>query len=178
MLKNRISQKFIKYKLSTLPFRSYLKQARRPIPLSLPTMNLIVANLHQKNLAFTNKIYLSNSTYSALFPPGATSPIPLLQIHNHIYLAEVSNGVQENEIALNGLQRRAGQLALFDSLVPQPYTPPPTSPLASITFALDFVSKKSEKPKTLPVVNADDLVESFRSTHEMQVSELVYWQDN
>ena len=141
-------------------------------------MNLTVANLPQKNLAFTNKIYLSNSTYSALFPPGSASTIPLLQIHNHIYLAEASSGVQENGIALNGLQRRAGQLALFDSLVPQPYTPPPTSPLASITFALDFVSKKSEKPKTLPVVNADDLVESFRSTHEMQVSELVYWQDN
>jgi len=136
------------------------------------TISLVVGGLPLKNQAFNNKVYLSPNTYSQTFAPMSTV-IPLLRVGSYVYLAEAHHSVLDGQIGMNSLQRKACRLQMEEPTVVTCVDGGPETTLANITFSVDLLVKKKSadgKPsRNLKQVDCDDLLDSFRSIHEMQV---------
>ena len=136
----------------------------------MPSVSLKVDNLPKNNLAYSNLVYVSPSTFTALsgLPPPApggspsSAPLTLIGIGSHVYGCASHKDVPDDVLALNGLQRKAGQVTLQQQLSVASYRPDPQSCLATLTVAVDFLAKPKEKVQA-KVVNTDDLAKEFQS---------------
>jgi vesicle-fusing ATPase len=113
-------------------------------------LKLQVGNLPSNRLALTNKIYISQQNYeqvAAFYAQHNVPPIDqgtkayLVRVQNHPYAVEGNQQIENQQVALNGLQRRFAQLSLAAPVVLTPYQPYPPAPLATVVFAVDLLAK-------------------------------------
>jgi len=136
---------------------------------------LQVSNLPSNRLALTNRVYLSpplfGSLLEALGPESANSSPPLILVGPHTYVAEGNHDVPDDSIALNGLQRRFGQLSLANKVEIRPFRPPPNFALATMEVEVDLLSKKSTggPPRE---IDTDRLANDFLLNYEGHVFEV------
>jgi vesicle-fusing ATPase len=148
-------------------------------------LKLQVGNLPSNRLALTNKIYISteNQTHIANFyaghsvPPLANSQNSfLVALNGHPFAIEGHPQVPNDQVALNGLQRRFCQLSLATGIVITPIQPYPPAPLAACEIAVDTLQKskspgpadRKAKPKEL---DSDRLAQTVLMVLEYQVLE-------
>src|SRR3569623_1986882 len=113
-------------------------------------LKLQVGNLPTNRLALTNKIYVSNENLQHIANFYASHSVPplanangayLISLNNHPFAVEGHPQVPNEQVGLNGLQRRYCQLFLATAVILQPLQPNPPSPLARIEFAVDTLLK-------------------------------------
>jgi len=134
-------------------------------------MNLNVGNLPENRLALTNKVYLSPTTLSTLFPDHKHKKLlPLIYVDSHIYAACAHKGIPPNIIALNGLHRRYCQLALNASVQVRPFEPTKNFVLGSIEISVDLLAKKGNRGGAIDI-DTDRLKNGVLLEYEGQVFE-------
>jgi vesicle-fusing ATPase len=149
-------------------------------------LKLQVGNLPSNRYALTNKIYVStdNLTHIANFyaghsvPPLANSQNSfLVALNSHPFAVEGHPQVPNDQVALNGLQRRFCQLSLATGVVLTPLQPYPPAPLASCEISVDTLAKskassssadRKAKPKE---IDSDRLAQTVLMVLEYQVLE-------
>jgi vesicle-fusing ATPase len=112
-------------------------------------LKLQVGNLPSNRLALTNKIYVSQENLSNIanfyaghkIQPLANSQAYLVLLNAHPYAVEGHAGIPNDQVALNGLQRRFAKLSLATAITLQPLQPYPPPALATIEFAVDTLAK-------------------------------------
>ena len=113
-------------------------------------LKLQVGNLPSNRLALTNRIYCSQNNYDQVASFYAQHKVPpidqgskayLVRLQDKPYALEGHKDLEDNQIALNGLQRRTGMLSLAAPVTLIPYQPYPPPVLATIVFAVDLLVK-------------------------------------
>lgn len=99
---------------------------------------LQVGSLPSNRLALTNRVYISNSNFS-LFESFGGGQLLVSLGSNALYVAEGHSSVPDDQIALNGLQRRFCQFSLNTRTEVKKFTPPPNFALASLEFSVDLL---------------------------------------
>lgn len=116
-------------------------------------LKLQVGNLPSNRLALTNKIYISTENMTqmasfyakhdvaALSGSSADNACHLVSLNGMPFAVEGHAQVPNEQVAMNGLQRRVAKLSLATAVTLQPLVPYPPAPLASIVFAVDTLAK-------------------------------------
>lgn len=140
-------------------------------------MKLEVGGLPSNRLAYTNKIYISPDNSKSIggyyqqhnIPVGKTM---LVEVNGHPYQVEAHPQVPNNEVALNGLQRRFLNLSLSTTVSLKPFVPGPNLALATLEIAVDLLSKKKADPKAKPKeIDTDRLATIVLTVLEEQIME-------
>jgi vesicle-fusing ATPase len=118
-------------------------------------MKLAVGNLPSNRLALTNKIYISQNNLaqiSSYYEKNnvAVGKSMLITVNSHPYQVEAHPQVPDDQVALNGLQRRFLQLSLNTQVALTPFVPDSSIALATCEFAVDTLAKKKPDPKSKP----------------------------
>jgi vesicle-fusing ATPase len=119
-------------------------------------MKLAVGNLPSNRLALTNRIYISPANLDQIkgyyeknnVPLGKTMLVNLMD--KHPYQVEANADVPNDQVALNGLQRRFLQLSLNTVIGLAPFVPSSNIALASLELTVDLLVKKKPEPKAKP----------------------------
>ncbi|KAG7367550.1 vesicle-fusing ATPase [Nitzschia inconspicua] len=139
-------------------------------------MKLAVGNLPSNRLAWTNKVYISQENLSGISSYYVKNNVPqgksmLVEVHGHAYQVEAHPEVPNNEVALNGLQRRFLQLSLGTPVKLNPFVPTSNIALASLELGIDLL-KKSRDPKAKPKeIDTDRLAQATLLVLEEQIME-------
>jgi len=134
----------------------------------MKTLLLQVGNLPSNRLALTNRVYLNPQTLSTISSsPEQTSPVTIVTVASVPYTAEPHPSISPDEIALNGLQRRYGQLSLSAKVEVNIFVPPHDALLSGLEIDVDLLSKKSSggngnKPKE---IDTDRLMEDVKRNY-------------
>jgi vesicle-fusing ATPase len=140
-------------------------------------MKLAVGNLPSNRLALTNKVYISQDNLDQIQGYYTKNDVPvghslLVEVNGHPYQVEAHPQVPNNEVALNGLQRRFLKLSLSTQVKLQPFVPSSGIALASLELTVDLLSKKKADPKAKPKeVDSDRLAQAALMVLEEQVME-------
>eukprot|EP00429_Kryptoperidinium_foliaceum_P039055 CAMPEP_0176171156 /NCGR_PEP_ID=MMETSP0120_2-20121206/87617_1 /TAXON_ID=160619 /ORGANISM="Kryptoperidinium foliaceum, Strain CCMP 1326" /LENGTH=746 /DNA_ID=CAMNT_0017508967 /DNA_START=135 /DNA_END=2371 /DNA_ORIENTATION=+ len=118
-------------------------------------MKLNVGNLPSNRLALTNKVYISQENLSQISSYYAKNNVPvgksmLVEVSGHPYQVEAHPQVPNDEVALNGLQRRFLQLSLSTPVKLNPFVPSSSLALATLELTVDMLAKKKPDPKAKP----------------------------
>ena len=119
-------------------------------------MKLAVGNLPSNRLALTNKIYVSQENLDQIQSYYIKNNVPvgksiLVNVNNaHPYQVEAHPQVPNDQVALNGLQRRFLQLSLNAQVSLTPFIPSSSIALATLELAVDMLAKKKPDPKAKP----------------------------
>ena len=147
-------------------------------------LTLKVGNLPTNRLALTNKIYISadNMQQMASFyakhnvpslnaAKGSSGACHLVSLNGHPYAVKGHPQVPNDQVALNGLQRRFAKLSLAAPVSLQPWHPYPPPPLATCEISVDTLSKAASKnPKAKPKeLDSDRLAQTVLLVLEEQV---------
>jgi len=144
-------------------------------------LKLQVGGLPNNRLALTNKIFISQQNYeqvAAFYAQHKVPPIDqgatayLVKVNDKPYTVEGHKDIDQAEVGLNGLQRRNAQLSLAAPVIMTPYQPYPPPALASITFAIDLLSKSKAPPgskKHQKEIDTDRLAQTVLMVLEGQV---------
>jgi vesicle-fusing ATPase len=144
-------------------------------------LKLQVGNLPSNRLALTNKIYISTENLQNIAnfyaqhkvaPLGNNSEAYLVLVNSHPYAVEGHAGISNDQVALNGLQRRFAKLSLATAVTMQPLQPYPPAPLAQLELAVDTLAKTKSAPnaKTKPrEIDCDRLAQTCQLVLEDQV---------
>ncbi len=133
---------------------------------------LQVGNLPSNRLALTNRVYLNPQTLSTISSsPEQTSPVTIVTVASVPYTAEPHPSIAPEEIALNGLQRRYGQLSLSAKVEVCIYVPPHDGILSGLEIDVDLLSKKvtggnGNKPRE---IDTDRLMEDVKRNYIGQI---------
>lgn len=128
-----------------------------------------IANLPQPKLAFTNRVYVSPSTFQQLAGPvslNAKDPTANIRVDQLIYLASPIDGVQDGDLAMSMPQRKNGNLATGQDLTVTTFQPTSEVALTAISIGLDLLVKKEGVKVT---VNAEELAEAFKEQFANQI---------
>ena len=140
-------------------------------------MKLAVGNLPSNRLALTNKIYLSQDNLGGIQSYYDKNNVPqgksmLVEVAGHPYQVEAHPQVPNDQVALNGLQRRFLQLSLNTPVKLNPFVPTSNLALASLELAVDFLAKKKADPKAKPKeIDTDRLAQAALLVLEEQIME-------
>jgi len=141
-------------------------------------MKLEVGGLPSNRLAYTNKIYISPDNTKSIGSYYEQNNIPvgktmLVELNGHPYQVEPHPQVPQNEVALNGLQRRFLNLSLSTAVRINPFVPGPNLALATLEIGVDMLSKKkSGDPKAKPKeIDTDRLASTVLTVLEEQIME-------
>ena len=146
-------------------------------------IKLQVGNLPSNRLALTNKIYISAENMqqvAGFYAKGNVPPLNssrskdachLVLVNGRPYAVEGHPQVPNDQVALNGLQRRTAKLSLATTVTIQTYQPYPPTPLATLEISVDLLSKTSKpNPKAKPrEVDTDSLAKTVLLVLEEQV---------
>jgi hypothetical protein len=118
-------------------------------------MKLAVGNLPSNRLALTNKIYISPENLAQIQSYYDKNNVPvgksiLVTVDKHPYQVEGHPQVPNDQVALNGLQRRFMQLSLNAQVSITPFVPASNIALATLELAVDMLAKKKPDPKSKP----------------------------
>mmetsp|Transcript_34882 Transcript_34882/g.84395 ORF Transcript_34882/g.84395 Transcript_34882/m.84395 type:complete len:763 (+) Transcript_34882:432-2720(+) len=140
-------------------------------------MKLSVGNLPSNRLAMTNKIYISQDNLDSIAGYYAKKNVPqgktmLVKVDGHPYQVEAHPQVPNNEVALNGLQRRFLQFSIQYQATIDPFIPDTNMALATIEFAVDLLAKKKPDPKARPKeIDTDRMAQAALMVLEEQMME-------
>lgn len=143
-------------------------------------LKLQLGNLPSNRLAFTNKIYVSPDNLQNIanfyaqhkVSPLGNSQAYLVTVNSLPYAVEAHAGIPNDQVALNGLQRRVAKLSLATAVTMQPMQPYPPSPLATVELAVDTLAKSKAAPnsKAKPrEIDSDRLAQTVLMVLEDQV---------
>lgn len=118
-------------------------------------MKLAVGNLPSNRLALTNKVYISQENLAQIAGYYEKNNIPtgksmLVEVGGHPYQVEAHPQVPNDQVALNGLQRRYLQLSLSAPVKLNPFVSNDSLALATLELSVDFLAKKKADPKVKP----------------------------
>jgi vesicle-fusing ATPase len=118
-------------------------------------MKLAVGNLPSNRLALTNKVYISQENLSQIEGYYTKNNVPvgksmLVEVSGHPYQVEAHPQVPNDQVALNGLQRRFLQLSLNTPVKLNPFVPASSLALAALEMSVDLLAKKKPDPKVKP----------------------------
>jgi vesicle-fusing ATPase len=140
-------------------------------------MKLEVGGLPSNRLAYSNKVYISPDNSKSIggyyqqnnIPVGKTM---LVELNGHPYQVDAHPQVPNNEVALNGLQRRFLNLSMGTAVKINPFVPGANLALATLEIAVDTLSKKKADPKAKPKeINTDNLANTVLTILEEQIME-------
>jgi len=141
-------------------------------------MKLEVGGLPSNRLAYTNKIYISPDNASSIAGYYEKNQIPvgksmLVEVNGHPYQVDAHPQVPNNEVALNGLQRRFLNLSLATSVKINPFVPHTNLALATLDLSVDLLTKKkTADPKAKPrEIDTDRLATTVLTVLEEQIME-------
>jgi vesicle-fusing ATPase len=140
-------------------------------------MKLAVGNLPSNRLALTNKVYLSQDNLSSIASYYEKNNVPqgksmLVEVAGHPYQVEAHPQVPNDQVALNGLQRRFLQLSLNTPVKLNPFVPTSNIALATLELGIDLLAKKKPEPKAKPKeIDTDRLAQATLLVLEEQVME-------
>jgi len=100
------------------------------------SLELAVVRL-SKDLAFTNKVFVSPSTLTALGIPS-NKKRPVVQVGPHPYVVEAHPYVKDGQIGLNRFQREETELSLAAPVSVKNFRPPSNFVLDTIEFSVDL----------------------------------------
>jgi len=144
-------------------------------------LKLQVGNLPNNRLALTNKIYISAENHEQIanfytqhkVPPiDQSTKAYLVRVNDRPYAVEGHTGIENQQIGLNGLQRRTAQLSLSAPVTLTPYQPYPPAQLATVVFAVDLLAKSKAPPggkKHQKEIDTDRLAQTVLLVLEGQV---------
>lgn len=120
-------------------------------------LKLQVANLPSNRLALTNKIYISPENMTQMnhfFAQHNVEPVcggtaHLVTLNGHPYAVEGNSGIANEQLALNGLQRRFAKLSLAAGVTLLPL-PRPAAPMAILELTVDTLSKAATAKGSRP----------------------------
>jgi len=144
---------------------------------SVGGLQLAVGNLPSNRLAFTDRAYISEKVFRAvakgISPEQTPNPV-LITIGNHPYACEGHPKVPDNEVALNGLQRRFCQYSLGTPVTIRPFVAPPNFALATLELSVDLLAKsKATRPGAKPrEFDSDRLANDVLLAYENQIFEV------
>jgi len=113
-------------------------------------------NLPASNLAYSNKVFVSNKDYQALLARYSREPV-LIELNGFVLVAQKHDSVQEG-IAMSKFQREMAKISLVDSLQAKLYTPPDDFYLSSVELEIEVLVKKGRKIE----VQEEELEAKFR----------------
>ena len=141
-------------------------------------MKLVVGNLPKNSLAYTNRIYISPGNFDQIrgyyeknnVPVGKTM---LVNVNGkHPYQVEGQKDVPNDQVALNGLQRRFLQVSLNTMMVLDPYVPSSSIALTTVEYSVDLLQKKKPDPKSKPrEIDTTRLAVTVLTTLDEQIME-------
>lgn len=128
------------------------------------SLKLAVDNLPSNRLAYTNRVYVSPNTFTALSSTSKGN-FTLAKVHSRPWAIEGHASVPDDKIAMNALQRRFLQLCFGTAVTVKPFSPPPNFSLATLEIAVDLLAKKSSgrgKPREIDTDRlANDMLTNF-----------------
>ncbi len=137
--------------------RNNKKSGRKTFPTNefITNMKLSVGNLPSNRLALTNKVYISDENLSQITSYYTKNNVPvgksmLVEVSGHPYQVEAHPQVPNDQVALNGLQRRFLQLSLNTPVKLNPFVPSSSLALAALEMSVDMLTKKKPEPKAKP----------------------------
>ncbi|VEU43794.1 unnamed protein product [Pseudo-nitzschia multistriata] len=141
-------------------------------------MKLEVGGLPSNRLAYTNRIYISPDNAAGIGGYYEKNNIPvgksmLVELNGHPYQVEPHPQVPNNEVALNGLQRRFLNLSLSTTVKLNPFVPSSNLALATLELAVDLLAKKkATDPKAKPKeIDTNRLATTVLTALEEQIME-------
>eukprot|EP00397_Hematodinium_sp_SG-2012_P017093 GEMP01017465.1.p1 GENE.GEMP01017465.1~~GEMP01017465.1.p1 ORF type:complete len:725 (+),score=152.88 GEMP01017465.1:42-2216(+) len=128
-------------------------------------LRLVSANLPEKQLALTNKIYTSRQDATALNPSRATNTY--VEIKGYVFLLEPSDLLKQGEIALNKVHREAAKIGISAEVMASPFSPPKNFELSYIKLQVDhFIRQQSKQEiKGEPL---EEILKKLFSAHVFQ----------
>lgn len=141
-------------------------------------MKLSVGNLPSNRLALTNKVYISQDNLAQISSYYTKNNVPvgksmLVEVSGHPYQVEAHPQVPNDQVALNGLQRRFLQLSLSTPVKLNPFVPTSNLALAALELTVDLLAKKKPDPKVKPKeMDTTRLAQAVLLILEEQVMEL------
>ena len=141
-------------------------------------MKLAVGNLPSNRLALTNKVYISQDNLSQIESYYTKNNVPvgksmLVEVSGHPYQVEAHPQVPNDQVALNGLQRRFLQLSLSTPVKLNPFVPTSSLALATLELSIDMLAKKKPDPKAKPKeVDTTRLAQAVLLVLEEQIMEV------
>lgn len=131
----------------------------------MTTFSLKVTNLPSPNLAFGNRVYVSKRTFADIARSGhcqisESNPYVNVAIMQKdlVFMASPIDGVPDDGIAMNSLQRKCGSFTLSQVLTVSVFFPTSEEALNTMTIGLDLFAKKSGVKAEFDV---KELTESF-----------------
>jgi len=141
-------------------------------------MKLAVGNLPSNRLALTNKIYISpdnSNTIAGYYEKNqiVVGKSMLVELNGHPYQVEAHAQVPNEQVALNGLQRRFMNLSLSTTVKVNPFVPSMNLALATLEISVDLlVKKRNADPKAKPKeIDTDRLAQTVLTLLEEQIME-------
>jgi vesicle-fusing ATPase len=140
-------------------------------------MKLSVGNLPSNRLALTNKVYMNPENLGQIAAYYEKNDVTggktmLVDINGHPYQVEAHPQVPQEEVALNGLQRRFLQLSLSTQVSISPFVPSASIALAALEFTVDTLAKKKPDPKSKPKeIDTNRLAQTVLLVLEEQIME-------
>lgn len=141
-------------------------------------MKLTVGSLPSNRLGMTNKVYISQENYNGIAGYYTKNSIPvgksiLVEVNGHPYQVDAHAQVPNDQVALNGLQRRFMNLSLSTPVKINPFVPSTTLALATLEIGVDLLSKKKNSdPKAKPKeIDTDRLATTVLTVLEEQIME-------
>jgi vesicle-fusing ATPase len=140
-------------------------------------MKLGVGNLPSNRLALTNKVYLSQDNLGSISGYYEKHNVPvgksmLVEVNGHAYQVEAHPQVPNDQVGLNGLQRRFLKLSLSAQVKLNPFVPSSSIALAALELTVDLLAKKKLDPKTKPKeMDTNRLAQAVLLVLEEQVME-------
>jgi vesicle-fusing ATPase len=141
-------------------------------------MKLAVGSLPSNRLSYTNKIYISQDNVNGIAGYYEKNSIPvgksmLVEVNGHPYQVEAHPQVPNDQVAMNGLQRRFLSLSLSTTIKLNPYVPSTNIALATLEISVDLLAKKkSSDPKAKPKeIDTDRLAQTVLTVLEEQIME-------
>jgi len=129
-------------------------------------LSLKSVNLPEKDLAFTNKVYVSVADASQLC---GTSPAPwYVEVKGCVFAVEPHKAMEPASIAFNKVQREWARIGLSAEVFVKQFVPPKTYALGSMGLEVDFYIKPSADTQKLEV-KEEELEECFRQRFSNQV---------
>eukprot|EP00753_Platysulcus_tardus_P000418 PLAT10437.1.p1 GENE.PLAT10437.1~~PLAT10437.1.p1 ORF type:complete len:778 (-),score=439.15 PLAT10437.1:290-2623(-) len=116
---------------------------------SMPSLTLSCVSTPSKSLAYSNCIYVSDATFASLVRPEDSEVetsaygVPVA-LRGYIFSVRPAPGVEDDQVALNMLQRRATNASLGEGLLMARHTVRVSDSLAEATLEVASLMKRSE----------------------------------
>jgi vesicle-fusing ATPase len=131
-------------------------------------LNLKPTNLPEKDLAFTNKAYVSQSDLVQLCTSIPKNGLFYVEVKGCIFSLEAHKNMEVGTIALNKVQREYAKIGLSQDVFAKQYVPAPNAELGTCKCEVDFYMKPASDQSVLEI-KEEEIEAIFRQRFTSQV---------